>query len=140
MSVVNADMSASACRNQKKVSDLPGHADSCELAAVSSVIRVLGTKLQSLEEEHTLLTTKPSPAPSLSLVIFFFSFQNVILSRSHSCILALLLYSDPHCLVGCIIAILNDILCMFILSVTGTTPSISLSLSMSVKIPLLSLA
>lgn len=132
VSVVNADMSASACRNQKKVSDLPGHADSCELAAVSSLIRVLGTKLQSLEEEHTLLTTKPSPAPSLSLVIFF-SFQNVILSRSHSCILALLLYSDPHCLVGCIIAILNDILCMFILSVTGTTPSISLSLSVSVS-------
>lgn len=65
VSVVNADMSTSACRNQKKAL---GHADSCELAAVSSLIWVLGTKLQSLEEEHTLLTTKPSLHPHLFLL------------------------------------------------------------------------
>lgn len=54
MFVVNAVMSASACRN-KKMSDLLGSADSCELAAVRSLMWVLGTKLQaSGRRAHTL--------------------------------------------------------------------------------------
>jgi hypothetical protein len=53
--IVNEVMSASACRNRKKMSDLLGSADSCELAAERSLIWVLGSKLQaSGRRVHTL--------------------------------------------------------------------------------------
>lgn len=53
--IVTADMTASACRNEKKGSDLLGSADSCEQPAVSSLMWVLRTKFQSSgRRAHTL--------------------------------------------------------------------------------------